>query len=193
MTIFLGIVIILLGGFATWREVQYRKGAPPPDERLQGEIDKLHLEIVEKDQQHYSDKLEIEGLHREELSTVRGQVANRIHELELDWAEHKRADRKASNARSRSMLVAKIAEHMAPMLKGFPFNPKDVRHVGELFDYLVLDGLEDGEIRQVVFLEIKTRASGRVSNPREKMLRDAIDAGHVRYEVYVPKIPKVEE
>jgi len=110
------------------------------------------------------------------------------HRLQLEWAETKRADRKASNERSRSALVAKIAEHMAPFLPGFAFNPKDARHIGELIDFIVYDGLEDGEIREVVFLEVKTRRTGRVSNPRERLLKEAIDAGRVSYRVFVPEV-----
>ena len=129
---------------------------------------------------------------RQELDNTQRQYAQALTEekqrLQLEWAETKRADRQASNARSRSALVAKIAEHMAPFLPGFAFNPKDARHIGELIDFIVYDGLEDGEIREVVFLEVKTRRTGRVTNPREKLLKEAIDAGRVSYRVFVPEV-----
>lgn len=109
--------------------------------------------------------------------------------LEKEYAEKKRAENKLSNQRSRVALVAKIAEHFAPLLEGFPYSFKECRHIGELVDYIVYDGLEEGEIRNVIFLEVKSRRSGiRVSNPRERMLRDAIDSGRVKYEIFVPKI-----
>lgn len=113
--------------------------------------------------------------------------------LDTEYAARKRSDAEASIARSRTMLTAKIAEHVAPLLEGFPYNLKEVRHVGELFDFLVLEGLEDGKIRNVIFLEIKNRRTGnRVSNPRERMLRDAVEAGRVKYEVFAPNVGKAE-
>lgn len=141
---------------------------------------------------------EQEAAHRAKLATVQQQAIIDMQqmrsELELEFASRKRAAAKDTAARSRVALVAKIAEHMTPLLAGFPYNPKDARHWGEIFDFLVFDGLEDGEIRRVVFLEVKTRRSGsRVTNPREKLLKAAIDAGRVSYEVFVPDTAKAKE
>lgn len=113
--------------------------------------------------------------------------------LEIEWQRTKRDDRAQSNARSRSALVGKIAENLAPYLPDFSYNPKEARHLGELFDFLIFDGLEDGSIKNVVFLEVKTGNSyqARQLNPREKLLREAIDAGRVKYEVYVPNLKEV--
>jgi predicted Holliday junction resolvase-like endonuclease len=190
LVIFLGIVIILLGAFASWRELQYHRYRPIADS---AEITRLQDLLDKERNAHLVEVTKLENYNREVIAVFEQELRDEKHRLELEWAEKKRTDRKVSNARSRSALVAKIAEHMAPMLAGFPYNPKDVRHIGELFDFLVLDGLEDGEIRQVVFLEVKTRASGRVTNPREVMLRDAIEGGRVIYDVYVPKIPRISD
>lgn len=145
---------------------------------------------------------ENEAAHRALLAQVQQECLVQMQqfraELELEFAKKKQANARDTTARSRASLVAKIGEHFAPLLEGFPYNFKDARHVGEIFDFLVYDGLEDGEIREIVFLEVKTKRSGaRITNPREKMLRDAIAAGRVRYDVFVPdtggaKIGKVE-
>lgn len=120
-------------------------------------------------------------------------LSNMRSKLELEFAQRKREEAKKTAQRSRTALVAKVAEHMAPYLAGFPYNPKEVRHWGEIFDFLVLDGLENGKIAEIVFLEVKTsRSGGRVSNPREKLLRDAVEGGRVRYEVWVPDVGKEE-
>jgi predicted Holliday junction resolvase-like endonuclease len=131
--------------------------------------------------------------HAAELAEVKRSVAVELaakkSELELDFVKNKRHEAEQTAARSRIALVAKIAEHFAPLLGGFNYNFKDCRHVGELFDFLVFDGLEEGEIRNVVFLEVKSRRSGtRVTNPRERLLKQAIEEGRVRYEVYVPPV-----
>lgn len=141
---------------------------------------------------------EKETTHESELADERRRVTARITELEtehirrqsaleLEFTGRKREEARLTAARSRTALVAKIGEHFAPLLSGFPYNFKDCRHVGELFDFLVFDGLEEGKIKDIVFLEIKTKASGgRVTNRRERMLRKAIDEGRVRYDVFVP-------
>lgn len=141
---------------------------------------------------------EKETTHESELADERRRVTERITELEtehirrksaleLEFTGRKREEARLTAARSRTALVAKIGEHFAPLLSGFPYNFKDCRHVGELFDFLVFDGLEEGKIKDIVFLEIKTKASGgRVTNRRERMLRKAIDEGRVRYDVFVP-------
>jgi predicted Holliday junction resolvase-like endonuclease len=170
-----------------------RGGRPDPTGRpFSAQLDELEPHTEEADSL------------REEITTLRANHAAEIerlkaeakaefiqfaHEQELEYASKRRADRQSSNARSRKALVAKIAEHLAPLLEGFPYNFKDVRHIGELVDFIVYDGLEDGEIREVIFLEVKTSRTGRVSNPREVMLRAAIDAGRVSYQVFTPTIP----
>lgn len=136
---------------------------------------------------------EAESRHIAAMQAVQKSAADEVREhkakLDLEHAQKKREEAKATAARSRTALVAKIAEHFAPLLAGFQYNFKDCRHVGELFDFLVFDGLEDGEIRDIVFLEVKSRKSGtRVTNPRERLLKKAIEEGRVRYEVYVPPV-----
>jgi predicted Holliday junction resolvase-like endonuclease len=120
---------------------------------------------------------------------IQQRVALARTELEREFAERKRTDRQVSNQLSRAALLAKVAEHMGPLFPGFPYNLKECRHVGEVFDYLVYEGLEAGGDISVIFLEIKSSASGRtrrVTNPREKALRDAIKAGRVHYKVWQP-------
>jgi len=162
-------------------------------------------EIAEKDQTIASLTTQLEESKAEtgknlELLTQRAQqeiearVAAKTLELEAQFHERKRDDRALSNLRSRGALLAKVQEHLGPLIPGFPYPLKEVRHFGEIFDFLVFDGLESGGEITVVFLEVKTSATGRtrrVTNPRERALRDAIKKGRVRYELWQP--PSQEE
>lgn len=118
------------------------------------------------------------------------RVSDARRELDLEFAERKRTDRKISNTLSRGALLAKVMEHVGPLVPEFPYNLKECRHVGEIFDYLVYENLEsDPNDLSIVFLEVKTSSTGRqrrVTNPRERALRQAIKAGRVRYEVWQP-------
>ena len=82
--------------------------------------------------------------------------------------------------RSRSVIVGKVTEHLIPFQPDFKFNPKEARFIGSPIDLLVFDGLDDGELRNVFFIEVKTGASAALST-RQRQIRDAIQAGRVKW------------
>lgn len=57
---------------------------------------------------------------------------------------------------SRSVLLGDVNEKVAPALPGFPYHFKDMVFIGKGIDYLVLDGLAEGKLRQIILLEIKS-------------------------------------
>ena len=83
------------------------------------------------------------------------------------------------NAVQRSLAVTagKVHEQLVPYLPEFGFNPKDARVLGSPVDLVVFDGLADGAVRRVVFLEVKT--GGAPLTARERQVRDVIDARQV--------------
>jgi predicted Holliday junction resolvase-like endonuclease len=87
---------------------------------------------------------------------------------------------KARLKQSRAVLGGLVSEQMAPLLPGFPFDPGDCRFVGKPVDFIVFRGMNEKNIREVVFLEIKSGA-GRTLNEQEKKLRDAVQSGRVRW------------
>lgn len=82
--------------------------------------------------------------------------------------------------RSQAVTVGKVVEQLVPYLPHFRFNPKDARFLGSPVDLVVFDGLDEGAVRRVVFVEVKTAGSGL--SPRERRIRDAIRAGRVEWE-----------
>ncbi len=70
--------------------------------------------------------------------------------------------RRESVDKSRSVVSGKVQEHLAPLFPAFlsQFNPEDARFLGSPLDFIVFDGLDEGEVRRVVFVEVKT---GRAS------------------------------
>ena len=81
--------------------------------------------------------------------------------------------------RSLAVTAGKVHEQLIPYLPAFPYNPKDVRFLGSPVDLVVFDGLSEGRVRRIVFLEVKTGGSGLTS--RERWVRDAIQAGDVEW------------
>jgi predicted Holliday junction resolvase-like endonuclease len=81
--------------------------------------------------------------------------------------------------RSQAVIAGRVHEQLIPYLPAFPFNPKDVRFLGSPVDLVVFDGLADGRLRRVVFLEVKTGGAGLTS--RERSVRDVIQAREVEW------------
>jgi predicted Holliday junction resolvase-like endonuclease len=101
-----------------------------------------------------------------------------------DWEGHKLRDIvKARLKASRAVLGGLVSEQIAPLLPGFPFDPGDCRFVGKPVDFIVFRGMNEKNISEVVFLEVKSGA-GKNLNDQEKRLRDVIQAGRVRWAEY---------
>jgi len=79
--------------------------------------------------------------------------------------------------RSVAVTAGKIHEQLIPYLPSFPYNPKDVRFLGSPIDLVVFDGLAEGQVRRIVFVEVKTAGAGLTG--RERQVRDAIEARQV--------------
>jgi predicted Holliday junction resolvase-like endonuclease len=98
-----------------------------------------------------------------------------------EWETHKLEDIvKTRLKQSRAVLGGLISEQMAPLLPGFPFDPGDCRFVGKPIDFIVFKGMNEKDISEVIFLEVKSGAAKQL-NDQEKRLRDAIQAGRVRW------------
>jgi predicted Holliday junction resolvase-like endonuclease len=81
--------------------------------------------------------------------------------------------------RSQAVTSGKVYEQLLPYLPDFPYNPRDARFLGSPTDLIVFDGLANGEVERVVFLEVKTGTSSLTT--RERSVRDAIQAGKVEW------------
>lgn len=84
-----------------------------------------------------------------------------------------------SVAHSHAAVSGKVQEQLTSLFPGFRFNPRDARFLGSPIDFVVFDGLDEGEIREVVFLEVKTNRSALTH--RERLVRDAILAKRVSW------------
>lgn len=58
---------------------------------------------------------------------------------------------------------------------------RDMTFVGKGIDYIIFDGLSSGNLKEIIFLEIKSGSS--TQNNNEKSIEDIIKKGKVRYEI----------
>ncbi|HEX7336095.1 MAG TPA: Holliday junction resolvase-like protein [Gemmatimonadales bacterium] len=82
--------------------------------------------------------------------------------------------------RSQAITAGKVHEQLIPYLPVFPYNPKDVRFLGSPVDLVVFDGLSEGRLDRIVFVEVKTGGSGLTI--RERSVRDVVRAGEIDWE-----------
>lgn len=95
--------------------------------------------------------------------------------------EHKGVRRQATQG-SRSAIFGEVYEKILPALPNFPYAPKDMVFIWKWCDYIIFDGLSEGHLREIVFLELK---SGNATlNANEKMIRDIVDRKKIRYSEY---------
>jgi len=107
----------------------------------------------------------------------------------LLWkTRYTRAVRHDAIQRSLAVTAGKVYEQLVPYLPDFPFNPKDVRFLGSPVDFVVFDGLSDGQITRIVFVEVKTGVAEL--STRERRVRDAVRDSRVEwYELRRPDAP----
>ena len=74
--------------------------------------------------------------------------------------------------RSHAVNVGKITEHLLPYLPEFNYNPKDTKFLGSPIDFIVFDGMDEDDIKNIIFVEVKTGKS-QISS-RERKIRNAI-------------------
>jgi len=120
--------------------------------------------------------------HKKEAENLRVEMQRGINSeyrviLEKWKKEYEKKIRKDAASKSRSTLIGKITEHFIPYLPGFSYDPQDARFLGAPIDFIVFDGLSEGEIRKIIFVEVKTN-KGSLSK-RERQLRDAIKENRV--------------
>ena len=92
------------------------------------------------------------------------------------------AERRDAIKRSNAVILGGVYEKVLPFLPDFPYSPKDMVFIGKGFDYLVLDGLSEGSLRKIVFLEVKS-GSSRL-NANEKMIASTVGEKAVEWQEY---------
>lgn len=84
--------------------------------------------------------------------------------------------------RSRAVLSGQFSEQLAPYLPDFPWRPTEARFIGKPVDFIVFQGLDDGDVAQIVFVEVKS--GGAQLSARERRVRDAVREKRVSWAEY---------
>ncbi len=131
-------------------------------------------------------------LYQEIIAAVLALILLFIGYLIGTWAgkrrleEEREAIREDAIKRSRAVLGGQFSEQLAPFLPDFPYSPTECRFIGKPIDFIVFKGMDEKEITEVKFVEIKSGKAG-MSTP-ERKLRDVIKERKVSWEEY--RIPE---
>lgn len=126
-------------------------------------------------------------------------VKNLVHEWELkytnDLAEIKELIQSAEKylrydavKRSKRTLLGKLWEQVSPYIPKFPFRPSDMKFLGSPIDFIIFDGASENDIKQVVFLEVKSGDSQL--STQERKLKKAIEGGKVSWKLFNVEKPE---
>jgi predicted Holliday junction resolvase-like endonuclease len=86
--------------------------------------------------------------------------------------------------RSGRVRVGTTVEQLVPFMETFPYDPSDMRLIsGGPIDYVVFDGLTEGRIRRLVFLDVKT-GNARVKEQSQKQAKLCVARNEVDFEIF---------
>ena len=94
-------------------------------------------------------------------------------------------ERSKSVKKSKSVIMWELYEKILPFLPDFPFKPRDMVFVWKAVDYIIFDWLDEWNLKQIIFLELKSGNSNL--NKNEKMVRDTIKSWKINYIEYKVK------
>ncbi|MFN2526358.1 MAG: Holliday junction resolvase-like protein [Actinomycetota bacterium] len=104
------------------------------------------------------------------------------HELKVSIPDLQRRARQHAVRTSDGTRLGQLAEQMVPFLPQFRYDPQDAHFLGKPIDFVVFDGLCDGGIKQVVFVEVKSGKKKSLDS-RQQSIQECIDEGRVSFEV----------
>jgi predicted Holliday junction resolvase-like endonuclease len=130
------------------REIAYRDASKKLEAWKQSDLELLKKQIFETTNKYFL--VQFEKWKFNETNSIRQNAIQKSH----------------------SVISGKISEHLIPFFPNFPYNPKDARFIGSPIDLIIFDGMDEGQIKNLVFMEIKTGSSTLTT--RERQIRDAV-------------------
>lgn len=103
-----------------------------------------------------------------EIQTLIGEIDDKIKKA-----------REESVKKSKEVISGKVAEQLVPYFPNFKYNPKDMHFIGSPIDYIIFNGLDAGNLVEIVLLEVKNGKS--TLNAREKQVKNCVS---FKYEIY---------
>lgn len=144
-------------------------------ENWQGEVDGQEADVADRERELATRE---RFLDREAKARAKEYLKDdkRVREL-------MRKAQQEAVLRSRSTLLGKLFERLAPFLQRFNHDPRDIRALMDPIDYVCFDGLTTTRrVERIVFVEVKSGTS--VVNPTQRSIVEAVRGGRIGTEVW---------
>lgn len=115
--------------------------------------------------------LEIQAELQKSLADQRIELAKQIKQITQKTAKT-----------TAAVNIGKTLEKVLPVAKDFKWIVPDTKVLGDPIDLLIFNGLSNGKVDSLSFVEVKSGAARL--NPHQKSIRDAIADNKVSYGVF---------
>ena len=131
-------------------------------------------------------KQEMEEFRRQVQDASEDTISREVTLRTRHWQEQEEDRlRKDAIKRSREVIHGKVTEHLIPFFPSFDYNPSDARFLGSPIELIVFDGLSEGEVREIIFCEVKS-GERKVLSQRERSVARCVQRGAVSFRVLHP-------
>lgn len=97
-----------------------------------------------------------------------------------EWIEtEEKKIREDAALRSGRVLSGKTLEKLVPFLEKFPYDPHDIRWLGDPIDFIIFDGHSYKSPKEIVFCEVKSGNSSL--NKIQKRIKNLIEKKKVKW------------
>lgn len=116
----------------------------------------------------------------------------KVAEMKKEYAEKKKQLSRQAIARSKGVKLGYYLEEWIPYFKPLlkQYNPCDYKYLGKPVDFIVFKGMEEKDIKEIVFLEAKSK-SGSLSKP-ERQIKNCIEKGKTKFKVVTVKEKEIK-
>jgi predicted Holliday junction resolvase-like endonuclease len=151
-------------------------------ESKEGELQTWHAELDGRESELRTFESDLGRRERDLEGTARALAREMLKDDKTIRGLLKDARQQAVQ-RSRSTLLGKLFERLAPFLQRFGHDPRDVRPILDPIDYVVFDGLTlNRRVERVTFVEVKAGTSRE--SPTQRSIADAVNQGRLAMEVW---------
>lgn len=107
-----------------------------------------------------------------------------IFQRDKYWEKEIPSYKKEAIMQSRAVLRGQFSEQLAPYLPNFNYSPTECKFIGKPIDFICFKGMDNKEIEEVIFVEVKSGKKTNKLSAQEKNLKNAIENKRVKWEEY---------
>lgn len=98
--------------------------------------------------------------------------------------QDKRVESERADAvkKSRAVIKGHVSENLCPFGEDFPYITSDIKALFQPVDLIIFKGMSNGEIEEIIFLDIKTGVANL--SPIQRKIKKAVEEKRVRFETF---------